>query len=433
MQKALVIFSFFILLVSTITINEKVEWLKQNAVPISIDPTNEDFKDLQPLKKIISDAEMVLLGEQTHGDGATFEAKCRLVKFLHQHMNFDVLAFESGFFICDKANYEIHRKGIDPYTAFQNSLNPVWSYAKQLETLQTYISKTRKTNDPLEICGFDPQNGYAGLRKKGYQHEIVFDFERFVKKKNIYIDTNDMRLFRYAFFHDRNTDTFTNDTLDMFLTTSDNIVSKIKDDDYESEFWKHCLHMNLFYLNKYIKLKNSKIEYKSFNSNTLRDSLMAENLIWLKKHKYPHKKIIVWAATFHNIRKGYNIMDARTGKINSAVVTFGDILSRRFETDKVYNMGFSAAQGVCAQAGSSKLNTLSPIIEGSFEDLAIKAGLENAVIDFKKIRKSPKNHWLKDSLTMRLLGSGYQKAVWTEHLDGICFTKNMKRVDLDMR
>ncbi len=51
----------------------KVEWLQKNAVRIrSIDPGDDDFSDLMPLKKIIGNARVVQLGEQSHGDGATF-------------------------------------------------------------------------------------------------------------------------------------------------------------------------------------------------------------------------------------------------------------------------------------------------------------------------------------------------------------------------
>ena len=71
----------------------KVEWLRKNAIPIrTIDPADDDFTDLMPLKQRIGDARIVQLGEQTHGDGATFHAKSRLIRFLHQHMGFDVLA-----------------------------------------------------------------------------------------------------------------------------------------------------------------------------------------------------------------------------------------------------------------------------------------------------------------------------------------------------
>ena len=63
----------------------RVVWLNQNAIPLrSIDPNDKDFSDLEPLVKAIGNARIVQLGEQTHGDGATFLAKTRLIKFLQK-------------------------------------------------------------------------------------------------------------------------------------------------------------------------------------------------------------------------------------------------------------------------------------------------------------------------------------------------------------
>ena len=67
----------------------RIAWLTANAAPIrSIDPSRsaDDFSDLEPIRRAIGDSRVVLLGEQSHGDGATFLAKARLVKFLHQRM-----------------------------------------------------------------------------------------------------------------------------------------------------------------------------------------------------------------------------------------------------------------------------------------------------------------------------------------------------------
>ena len=55
-------------------------------------------RDLIFLKEVLKDKRIVLLGEQSHGDGATFEAKVRLIKFLHQELGFTILSFESGLY-----------------------------------------------------------------------------------------------------------------------------------------------------------------------------------------------------------------------------------------------------------------------------------------------------------------------------------------------
>ena len=133
----------------------RVTWLKQHAVPIrSVDPNDEDFTDLEPLGKALGHAHIVQLGEATHGDGATFRAKTRLIKFLHEKHSFDVLAFESGLYDCRKV-WELLRGGMEPYDAFQQGVYQLWSMSDQVRPLIEYAGREAKGEHPLEICGFD--------------------------------------------------------------------------------------------------------------------------------------------------------------------------------------------------------------------------------------------------------------------------------------
>jgi len=60
--------------------------------------------------KAIGNSRIVVLGEESHGDGATFLAKVRLIKFLHQKMGFDVLAWEAGLFNCQEMDAAVRKK-----------------------------------------------------------------------------------------------------------------------------------------------------------------------------------------------------------------------------------------------------------------------------------------------------------------------------------
>src|SRR5262245_36889034 len=135
----------------------RITWLKEHAIALrSIDPADEDFSDLEPLRKAIGEARIVQLGEQTHGDGATFHAKARLIKFLHQKMGFSVLAMESGLYDCRKA-WELLREGKEPYEAVTHGVMGTWTGSKQFQPVIDYLGTNAKSERPLELCGFDCQ------------------------------------------------------------------------------------------------------------------------------------------------------------------------------------------------------------------------------------------------------------------------------------
>src|SRR4028119_791157 len=118
---------------------DKVASLKEHAISIrSVQPSDEDFSDLQPLRNVFGDAQVVLLGEQTHGDGTTFLAKTRLIKFLHQQMGFDVLAFESGLYDCQKA-WEYLLSGENAVTAVRRGVYGLWTQSEQFQPLIDYL------------------------------------------------------------------------------------------------------------------------------------------------------------------------------------------------------------------------------------------------------------------------------------------------------
>jgi hypothetical protein len=92
----------------------RVAWLRDNAHRVrTLDPGDVDFSDLQFLTDALSGVRVVVLGEGDNGGGTDVLAKTRLVKFLHERMGFDVIAFPAGIHSSSAA-----------WRAFQAGMNP---------------------------------------------------------------------------------------------------------------------------------------------------------------------------------------------------------------------------------------------------------------------------------------------------------------------
>lgn len=70
-----------LLITSVLQVNKNIKiYVRENLHKVkSIDPQDTNFEDLEAIGNAIGDAKIVLMGEQCHGDGATFAAKSRLI------------------------------------------------------------------------------------------------------------------------------------------------------------------------------------------------------------------------------------------------------------------------------------------------------------------------------------------------------------------
>lgn len=56
---------------------DPLSWMMDHAASIHVSPSVTDFSDLEAFRQSIGSSRVVLLGEQSHGDGTTFLAKRR--------------------------------------------------------------------------------------------------------------------------------------------------------------------------------------------------------------------------------------------------------------------------------------------------------------------------------------------------------------------
>jgi erythromycin esterase len=414
---------------SEIPIQARVDWLKKHVAPFrSIDPNVEDYADLEPIRLAIGDARIVDLSEQSHGDGATFHARTRLIKFLHQKCGFDVLAFESGLYDCRKA-WDLLREGKMPARdAISQGVFGIWTGTEELRPIFEYLGKQARQSRPLEVCGFDCQ--FTGPASRRFLPEELTAVLKSLPPDSLTQEQREAvvkglkKLARPGVGIDKSEN--------EALVACRKALAESKPSSsltaVELAFWRQFLESSIAMAEVEAATKAGvKTERNHIN---LRDAQMGKNLVWQAREVYPKRKIIVWAAAFHLMRNQEAVaMVVEPGKTPAErktvfpyrqIKTMGNEAWRELEKE-TYSIFFTAAEGEFQSLPMSKPKKLEPLIPGSLEDLLVKAGSENGFLDLR--RRGAEGRWLEERLVARVLGNADYEADWTKVCDGLVFTR----------
>lgn len=365
------------------------------------DVWDTNYVSYPELKTILKDAEIVMLGEQTHSDGTTFATKIKLIEFLHREMDFDILAFESGFYDCKKAWEEIE-KGARVDSALASSVFGLWSETQSFISLTEYISNELKSEHPLQIAGFD--NQFTG--KTATTHYIK-DLKNYLAKADTgFFQTEDWKHFENTLSLLLNFDykgLKKNDS-DRDIAYVPNLIGRIEQypQSGERSFWIRMMH-------------NTKAKLTGTSRD--RDFEMAENLFWLKENN-PGKKIICWGATSHFL---YNsqLTEFTEKKVRKAADEYyqenpsmGNYVKDKYG-DKLYTVGFIAHDGTY-YFGSKKIESSKP---NSLEGLLSTSDYNNCFLPLEGLIISP--------IESRPLSYQYMTTDIAEVMDGVIFNRKM--------
>lgn len=398
--------------------DSRVRWLAENAVPIrSIDAAEgDDFADLMPLVKSIGSARIVQLGEQSHGEGADFKAKVRLVRFLHEVMGFDVLAWESGLYSCERLNTAL-RAGQDPYDAARMGVYGVWALSDQSKPLFPYMQSTWRTATPLETTGFDCQ--FSNTQSAAtFSQDILQAFRRaeadgFTDQDAKYLDGLLAAVIGKKYRAEPGqfaTDLARIRGWQRAARAIAPAALGARDRDLLVRLLGNLEHA--FNLSQITDLQ------KPDAMLNFRDRFMADNLIWLARERYADRKIIVWAASAH-IARHYL---AAPGEDQADWVNMGSYLDREFGNE-LYTIGFIAYQGDRGFAMMKGWKVPKPVAD-SLDALCHETGLPYLYLD---LRSADRNAWISQPLLARPLGYSNVTTRWREVFDGLFFIDTMER------
>lgn len=402
MKSAILIFIFSLIIVQPKSLAQnlterqlqKIEGLAHN---VDVD---ENYRNgsWEAVLDVMTDKNIVLLGEMNHGSKEIFETRNELIKELHQKLGFDVILFESG--IGEVGTMEIQQK---PFTIEQMTFGFFGGWrTSEFKDLMGYVKENR-----LFINGFDVQktgNAFNALLEEKassksidsvfyYNLEQRFDYQKsLLTKRNAIYDsilhsTQELINEYQVFFNLLNKDPQENDTNTCLLI-------------------KRTIENRITYLSYFLEFVRTKDWNKRWKD---RDEMMASNVEWLIENFYKDKKIIIVAHNFHIARH------------NEKEKVMGEFLIKKYNS-QMYVLGVFAGSGSYADnSGTEK--QMQPIVSEAMDIKKIILSLPGKV-NFINIdeAKSIENEILFNEIIVNdtfIDLAGSNKLNLSKHFDGL--------------
>ncbi len=423
------VFSLFLALSLSVAADpvatDRLTDLAQRAVPLrSIAPADEDFSDLAPLAAAIGGARVVQLGEVTHGDGSTFLAKARLIRFLHQQMGFDVLAWEAGLFECSRMDAALAGNGSLP-AAGAEALYGLWWKSEQIQETLAYLRQSKSTTRPITLVGFDSRGSTAEGRERHFPESIFRFFDALDPKL---ISSQERADFTFMSKGLVPAEYSKNPGLRPYnrelprrliaaLDTRRKELSRLYS-AAQIAFVRQTL-VNILAMDRAFPGTPDNMTPDGYG----RDTAMAENLLWWLEGPFAQHKVIVWAHNYHVST------DLPGGIAPGSARPFAGPAGRFLKAklgDELYTVAFLAHHGSYFYAGggfeAEKTEVVPAPAEGSLEDLLHRVGKPTLFLDLKHL---PQDHWLRQPQTAGPMFYEGQVAVWPKLFDAFLFFDEM--------
>lgn len=383
------------------------------------------FEDILKTKKI------VLLGEQSHGDGATFDEKVEIVKYLHEKLGYNTIVFESGFYDHYKA-FKEYSENKSNISIFNEAIFGIWSDTKAFQNLMDYIDERAKQNDHIKILGFDCQEGSI------FENHYMDDLIKLFKNRKITFPESVIASIEKSFVYRDLANVALNkkDSLELYKNFDLVIDSfnKIENVNFDEKIMKQVFVSKIADVSfDIMQLQKQKIAVQN-----PRDEQMTKNLIFLSDI-YPNEKMICWGASYHfskNINQieytnetedyfkqyadneikntgytDYKIGDA--SKLLEGATPMGELLKKHFG-EQVYSIAFSSYEGQYGIVDDRPFPILKPPSNSLEQQLYDKANSKT----FFEFSKNDNNSYYCSAL-----GNIPFKAKWSFIFDGLLFIK----------
>jgi len=148
---------------------KEIALLDKAAVEIKV--TNTGLDDLVPVGKMIGNARIVALGENSHGSSTIYRFKLRMVKFLVEKKKFSIFALEMPAMEAGRINGYVLKDTGTVDNVLKDLTYPSWQTQEMVDIIQWIRSYNITTDKKVEFKGFDSQNSSRALQDRSGKEE----------------------------------------------------------------------------------------------------------------------------------------------------------------------------------------------------------------------------------------------------------------------
>jgi erythromycin esterase len=274
-------------------------WLVANAHVLSTAQLGPDTSDLFPLRSMIGSAEVVGLGDITHGTHEVYTMKLRVIDYLVREMGFDVLGWEAPFPLVERINTYV-QGGAGDARALLNEMYPLtyffWDTEEMLEVIEWMreYNAHRGIRPAVSIAGFDVTQPDAASN-------AVVAYLRTVDPAAAVIAEE-----RYACARleplsiGQGCETSAAEVLETLEARQEELSALSS-----LQAFDEALH-------------NARVVVQSRTIvGTVRDQAMAENVLWLRQRRGTARRMILWAHSAHMAEAPLPILTRPMGQVLS--------------------------------------------------------------------------------------------------------------------
>ncbi len=380
----------------------------ENQFYVELNNNREGYRFIDTL---LAGKKVVLLGELDHGDGSSFIAKTDLIKYLHEHHDFNTLIFEASFINCNFL-WNTIGDSTEFRNQIKNNIYNIWSEVEETKNLFRYIEEQYRKGAPLRVVGIDPQfscientQEFIRLLKKTLTSDIT-ESERFIKFIYEIELMSTWMVFPKKKKHKLSEEEFVN-----YCNILYEAISRNKEHAANLSLWKMYLD-NVKIMGKIKRKRNNQ-------SFEMRDEQMFKNAdYWIKENA--NEKFIMWAANAH-ITRNDRIVEKKGGNFYLlGLKKLGDYLYEAYP-DSLYSVAITSGKGVTLDiANFTKKNIIKLPKNNSLEGLM--EGKKTCFVDLKAFE----NRFCLDKYESQMYYTNIIcTAKWSQHFDGFIYIPEM--------